>query len=494
MSRNIRISKAKKNDFMDIEDVDELLDESKNVDASGDHDVPGNHDDLPDLEEMPPAPKRPIYDARKPVKHPGARTATLNNKGKRTIYINELDPNIIPPSIEEFKDPLSTGSKIAVIGKPGCFAPGTKIRMFDGRSKKVEDVGVGELVMGDDFTPRRVIDLCRGTETMYRVSYAGGSVIVNENHILSLRGNTLMRDEFLKVASTRSYVTFSAEKRGCTLNVKLIDFLEYPQGEWKWYTPRTESGFSIENLERGEYFGFELDGNHLFQLEDGSIVHNTGKSTMIKSLLFEKSEIAPCVQVYSGTEDSNQAYSAFIPSIFIFNAFSQTSYVNFIRRQKLAKKHLEIPWAIVIWDDITEDERIFNLPVVKGTYKNGRHWKIPLHILSLQYALDVKPVIRTNIDGSFILRESNKRNRKVLFENYASAIDDYADFCSIMDKITNDYTALYIHNRTQSNEFEDCIYYYKARDDIPIDFKFGCRELWMFHEKRMNPRYVDPVV
>jgi len=114
-------------------------------------------------------------------------------------------------------------------------------------------------------------------------------------------------------------------------------------------------------------------------------------------------------------------------------------------------------------------------------------------ILSLQYCLDVKPVIRTNIDGTFILRETNLRNRRALWENYAGVIPDFAMFNDIMDQITNDYTALYIHNATTSNKLEDCIFWYKAKP-VPNDFKVGCEEYWDFHNQRYNPNYKDSVI
>ena len=107
--------------------------------------------------------------------------------------------------------------------------------------------------------------------------------------------------------------------------------------------------------------------------------------------------------------------------------------------------------------------------------------------------MDIKPVIRTNIDGTFILRETNLKNRKSLWENYAGVIPDFSMFCDIMDQLTDDYTALYIHNTTQSNNIEDCVFYYKARP-IPRDFKFGSTEFWDFHNARFNPDYLDPVI
>ncbi|MFZ1694565.1 MAG: replicative DNA helicase [Flavobacteriales bacterium] len=69
-----------------------------------------------------------------------------------------------------------------------CLGKGTKVLMFDGTLKAVEDVRVGDQLMGDDSTPRNVLSLARGREAMYWVHQNHGiSYRVNESHILSLK-------------------------------------------------------------------------------------------------------------------------------------------------------------------------------------------------------------------------------------------------------------------------------------------------------------------
>ena len=57
-----------------------------------------------------------------------------------TYEIKELNVDMIPPITERMNDPDYGGSKLVVIGKPGCFTAGTKIMMYDGEFKNVEDV------------------------------------------------------------------------------------------------------------------------------------------------------------------------------------------------------------------------------------------------------------------------------------------------------------------------------------------------------------------
>ena len=252
-----------------------------------------------------------------------------------------------------------------------------------------------------------------------------------------------------------------------------------------------QTKFIIEPQGEGDYYGFTLDGDHKFLLASCDVVHNTGKSTLIGSLLYAKKHIYPCGVAFSGTEDSNHFYKTIFPSTFVFNTYDEDQIQKVIRRQKIAKEHLENAWAVMILDDCTDDPALFRKPLQQGLYKRGRHWRL-WYILSLQYGMDVRPVIRTNVDGVFILREANLRNRKVMYENYAGIIPDFKLFCDILDQITDDYTALYIHNATRTNDWRDCVFWYKAKP-APKDFKFGCDTFWDHHFQRYNEEYVEPI-
>ena len=180
-----------------------------------------------------------------------------------------------------------------------------------------------------------------------------------------------------------------------------------------------------------------------------------------------------------------------MPSTFVFNEYNEDQIKSFIRRQKIAKQHLQNPWAVIILDDCTDDPRIFNTPLQQGMYKRGRHWAM-WYLVSLQYAMDVKPSIRTNTDQIFILREPILKNRRTLWENYASIIPDFTTFCELMDYLTEDHCCLVISNQTSTNDWQDCVFWYKADIDIPKDFKIGSPEYWKFHEERFNTAYTDP--
>lgn len=71
------------------------------------------------------------------------------------------------------------------VGVGKCHAKDTNIFLYNGEIKKVQDVTVGDELMGDDSTPRVVQSLARGHDTMYRVNYGKNlNLDVNSEHIL----------------------------------------------------------------------------------------------------------------------------------------------------------------------------------------------------------------------------------------------------------------------------------------------------------------------
>lgn len=149
-------------------------------------------------------------------------------------------------------------------GSPGsgkCLGKGTLVTLWDGRLKKVEDLKVGEKLMGDDMGQRHIFAICNGTDKMYRIKQSNGiSYVVNEPHILTL---------WHVVDGPR--------------DISLLDYSALPLHEIKKYQgyrfSRTgqiiRSDITIESLGMGEYYGFELDGNGRFLLEDMTVTHNT---------------------------------------------------------------------------------------------------------------------------------------------------------------------------------------------------------------------------
>lgn len=98
------------------------------------------------------------------------------------------------PHLQALKDLIDYAEDedyIINAGRPGdgkCLGKGTKVLMFDGTLRAVEDVRVGDRLMGPHSRPRTVLSITRGRGMMYWVRQNRAiDYRVNEHHILSLQ-------------------------------------------------------------------------------------------------------------------------------------------------------------------------------------------------------------------------------------------------------------------------------------------------------------------
>ena len=78
------------------------------------------------------------------------------------------------------------------VGTGKCHAKDTPILMYDGSIKMVQNIQVGEVLMGDDSTPRTVLSLAQGQDELYDINpVKGEKYTVNSEHILCLKPTRL---------------------------------------------------------------------------------------------------------------------------------------------------------------------------------------------------------------------------------------------------------------------------------------------------------------
>lgn len=139
------------------------------------------------------------------------------------IHAKKISTHSVPTGFAELDDLLGGFQRsdlIIIAARPAmgkCLGKGTKVLMFDGSIKKVEDVKVGDLLMGNDSKPRKVLSIARGKEMMYWVRQNHGiDYRVNESHILSLK----------RSRNQGKYV------KGEVLNIELSEYLS-KSDKWK---------------------------------------------------------------------------------------------------------------------------------------------------------------------------------------------------------------------------------------------------------------------
>jgi len=190
------------------------------------------------------------------------------------------------------------GDLVIIAARPAmgkCLGKGTKVLMYSGVLKNVEDIEVGELLMGDDSTPRKVLSLARGQEEMYWVRQNKGiDYRVNKSHILSLKRSRNERKH----------------RHGDVLNIEVSDYIEKSdkfKSNYKGYKAQLDfdklqidsskllyeneySDIKVEYDKVDDYYGFEIDGNRLFLLEDMTVTHNTSLVLNMTQKAIERGE------------------------------------------------------------------------------------------------------------------------------------------------------------------------------------------------------------
>lgn len=127
-----------------------------------------------------------------------------------------------------------------------CLHPDELVRMFDGTTKRAGDVVVGDLLVGDDSKPRRVLETHSGKDRMVKITPATGDpFLCTDDHILTLkRAKTSPRSwrkkgtiidisvaDYLKKSKTfrREYRLFNV---GVDFDPQPVDFDPYVYGVW----------------------------------------------------------------------------------------------------------------------------------------------------------------------------------------------------------------------------------------------------------------------
>lgn len=91
-------------------------------------------------------------------------------------------------------------------------------------------------------------------------------------------------------------------------------------------------------------------------------------------------------------------------------------------------------------------------------------FKMPQHYLSA-------------VDYVFILRDTNKKNKKILFDKFGGMFDTIDQFTSVLHQCTSDYSCMVIDRTKLSGNLSDSVFWYKAPENNR-KFYMGSPKLW----------------
>lgn len=207
-----------------------------------------------------------------------------------------------------------------------------------------------------------------------------------------------------------------------------------------------------------------------------------GKSQTAKAIMRILRKI-PSGCVFSGTETSNPFYTGIVPPLFTFTTFEKKVVQNIIAWQKKGNKRD----VFVLLDDLMYDPGFLRQPLMRGIFLNGRHYHITL-VITTQYAIDVPPALRGNVDYVFLLRENNLQTVAKLHRNFGGLFPNVNVFNQALKACTQNFGSLVIDNVNEK--------VHRFRVDMEAEkesFRMFSAHVWNYAEEHTSNEELDVV-
>jgi superfamily II DNA or RNA helicase len=180
-------------------------------------------------------------------------------------------------TLSALRDGFKAGHKAQILYLPTgggkCLGLNTPVLMANGKVKMVQDVIVGDQLLGPDGGIRNVLSLAVGREMLYRITpVKGDSYVVNASHILSLRKTNGHSTDIVNLNVEAFMASDKSQMLKGWRSVPIADKNNNLSFNINAYSVHD---ISIESIGEGYYYGFEIDGGKLFLLGDFTVTHNT---------------------------------------------------------------------------------------------------------------------------------------------------------------------------------------------------------------------------
>lgn len=199
------------------------------------------------------------------------KTIKISSSIKFNGELREKQIKPVRKCLERFSKGYGGGVLHLGTGSGKCLGIDTPIIMYNGTIKKVQDIVIGDKLMGDNSEPRTVLNLGRGKSKMYRIKpNKGDSYVVNEDHILCLKVTYFMNKK---------------NPKGSIIEIPVKEYINKSKG-FKHYTKGYRVG--VEFPYKEVPFNSYIIG---YWLGDGSSYHSRITTQESKVLLYLNNKI-----------------------------------------------------------------------------------------------------------------------------------------------------------------------------------------------------------
>ena len=212
---------------------------------------------------------------------------------------------------------------------------------------------------------------------------------------------------------------------------------------------------------------------------------NTGKSTILRSLMYaQRSKVDICVAM-TPTQSSAEFFRSVMPPQLVYDKGIELGVIESlltIQREIIAGgKRRE---CLLILDDVSYDKTAFRSAVLGDAWRNGRHAVVTI-MLTSQACYDLPPDLRSNTDLIFALRDPIIQNRKKLHLAYFGQLP-FDSFATCFEACCESFGSIVLNQTVQTNNPDECLFWYRAKPTVP-PFKMCNKNVWKLAQRPPPP-------
>lgn len=222
-----------------------------------------------------------------------------------------------------------------------------------------------------------------------------------------------------------------------------------------------------------------------------------GKTSLEENLMFFNRHKYAVGKAFIGDNpDARKTFSNILKPLYVCDGYDKEELERYVKRQKeMANKYgrnSDNAAAVLLFDDVVEDSKIFKDPLFNGLFKVGsRHWN-QMVILGTQYVVDFPTQMRRSASFIALFNEPSPEEIKKLWKYFGGGTS-IKEFTAIMNSVTGNHRCLIISNREDSTNIEDKFFWYKTKiqPEVPRSgaWRLGCPEYRHWGEERYNKKY-----
>ena len=224
----------------------------------------------------------------------------------------------------------------------------------------------------------------------------------------------------------------------------------------------------------------------------------SGKTVNIIDIFYKKRNSFKMGLVFCGSKATVKLYEAHFPASFIYDGYHSDVVGAVIDKQERdVELNCAKPIFILVDDCMWAKKSLLADPNIRRLFMNGRHSLI-FFVLSMQYAVDLPPSLRSQIDFTLLSREKNPQNRDRLYKSYNVCFRSFDQFDRCMMQCTLNHETFVLCNGsdTDSDNPEDNVFWWKSKFD-PNGRRFRVNKngtWWVYHTKLFNAKHFDKTV